>query len=83
MIQHPEEELKIYNGVNWLKVNGVNKSVEKQHIDEKATCGLIKKIHSCLCIQTLQDGSNWPPIHAGVVTGATPKVVDGIDDISY
>ena len=79
-----EEELKIYNGVNWLTVNGVNKSVEKPAYRREGDLWIDKEN---LQLFMYTDAAGWiligPQFHAGVVTGATPKVVDGIDDISY
>jgi len=78
------DELKVNNGVNWVTVNGVNKSTEQP---EFARQGDLWIDTENLQLFMMTDAVGWiligPQFHAGVITGATPKVIDGIDDKKY
>ena len=79
-----EEILKVYNGVNWQSVNGVNKSVTAPEYKQEGDLWIDREN---LQLYMYTDASGWvlvgPQFKEGVVTGATPKVLVGIDDHSY
>jgi microcystin-dependent protein len=81
----PETEgLKVYNGVNWEAVNGVNKSVSAPEYKQEGDLWIDREN---LQLYMYTDAGGWiligPQFQEGTITGATPKVLTGIDDINY
>jgi len=78
------ETLMVYNGVNWVSVNGVNKSVTEPLFPIEGDLW-IDRDNLQLYMYTSSNG--WiligPQFSQGVVTGAVPKSIDGTDDESY
>ena len=78
-----EEILKVYNGVNWQSVNGVNKSTQAPEFRQVGDLWIDREN---LQLYMYTD-TGWiligPQFQSGVITGATPKVLVGIDDKNY
>ena len=81
----PENEgMKVFNGVNWQAVNGVNKSVDAPEYKQEGDLWIDREN---LQLYMYTDAGGWiligPQFQEGTITGATPKVLVGIDDKSY
>lgn len=78
------EQLMVYNGANWAPVNGVNKSESAPAIKQEGDLWIDREN---LQLYMYTDAGGWiligPEFSDGVVTGATPKVLPGIDDQTY
>jgi len=78
------EQLMVYNGVNWIPVNGVNKSINAPTLKQEGDLWIDREN---LQLYMYTDAGGWiligPEYSGGVITGATPKVVLGIDDKTY
>lgn len=79
-----KEQLMVYNGANWAPVNGVNKSESAPAIKQEGDLWIDREN---LQLYMYTDAGGWiligPEFSDGVVTGATPKVLSGIDDKNY
>lgn len=79
-----KEQLMVYNGANWAPVNGVNKSESAPAIKQEGDLWIDREN---LQLYMYTDAGGWiligPEFSDGVVTGATPKVLSGIDDQNY
>ena len=79
-----KEQLMVYNGANWAPVNGVNKSESAPVIKQEGDLWIDREN---LQLYMYTDAGGWiligPEFSDGVVTGATPKVLSGIDDQNY
>lgn len=79
-----KEQLMVYNGANWAPVNGVNKSEAAPAIKQEGDLWIDREN---LQLYMYTDAGGWiligPEFSDGVVTGATPKVLPGIDDNNY
>lgn len=79
-----KEQLMVYNGANWAPVNGVNKSESAPAVKQEGDLWIDREN---LQLYMYTDAGGWiligPEFSDGVVTGATPKVLSGIDDKNY
>lgn len=78
------EQLMVYNGTNWIPVNGVNKSISQPIYKTEGDLWIDSEN---LQLYMFTDQAGWiligPEFSEGSVTGSTPKVVLGIDDVDY
>ena len=78
------EQLMVYNGTNWIPVNGVNKSISQPVYKTEGDLWIDSEN---LQLYMFTDQAGWiligPEFSEGSVTGSTPKVVLGIDDVNY
>ena len=78
------EQLQIYNGSNWVPANNITKS-NSQPSSNKVGDLWVDKNNSQLYLYT--EPAGWvligPEFSQGLLTGATPKVISGTDDVNY
>lgn len=78
------EQLKVYNGVNWVPANGVNKSVAKPNFAQEGDLWIDREN---LQLYMYTEASSWvligPEFSEGLITGATPRQAIGIDNLTY
>jgi len=78
------EQLFVYNGVNWIPANGVNKSITAPTLKQEGDLWIDREN---LQLYMYTDAGGWiligPEYSDGVVTGPIPKSILGIDDILY
>lgn len=80
-------ELRVYNGTDWVTVNGVNKSLETPTNPREGDLWIDRNNLQLMMFTGEEKGAEWvligPQFQGGVVTGSTPKAVVGIDDNTY
>ena len=78
------EQLKVYNGANWVAANAITKSATQPTITQPGDLW-VDSNNSQLYLYTEANG--WiligPEFSQGLLTGATPKVLAGTDDVNY
>jgi microcystin-dependent protein len=78
------EQLFVYTGVNWSPANGVNKSTNKPDFAQEGDLWIDKEN---LQLYMYTNASGWvligPEFSEGLITGATPRIVLGTDNLSY
>jgi len=79
------EQLKVYDGTNWVPSGGLKKATTAPQASQSLTGDLwVDTDNQQLYLYT---GSGWvlvgPDFSDGLITGASPQVITGTDDLSY
>ena len=78
------EKMMVYNGANWIPVSTINKGITQPIIKQEGELWVDTE-NLQLFIYT--DAAGWvligPQFTGGLTTGATPQIVDGIDNNQY
>lgn len=78
------EQLKIYNGSNWIPANGINKDTQQPAYSQEGDLWVDKDSQQ---LYLYTDASGWiligPEFSQGLLTGISPKAIYGTDDQEY
>lgn len=79
------DQLKVYDGTTWVSSSGLKKATSEPEVSNSTAGDLWVDTNSSQLY--LFTGSNWtligPTFSDGLLTGAVPQQVTGIDDINY
>ena len=79
------DQLKVYDGTNWVASGGLKKAINQPSASESVTGDLWVDTNAQQLY--LFTGTGWvligPQYSSGLTTGATPVVVTGTDDLNY